>query len=100
MLKDSQEWLGLDDSLAERLRQRLFRDALSVSLEIMGAPSLVPLDANAALADGDRAQWIVPQRDSQTTEMKQLLIEQRYSILLKKKQDTYQLSLFNAEKIY
>ena len=28
MLKDSQEWLGLDD--------RLFRDALSVSLEIMG----------------------------------------------------------------
>jgi hypothetical protein len=68
MLKDSQEWLGLDDSLAERLRQRLFRDALSVSLEIMGAPSLVPLDANAALADGDRAQWIVPQRDSQTTD--------------------------------
>lgn len=60
MLKDSQEWLGLDD--------RLFRDALSVSLEIMGAPSLVPLDANAALADGDRAQWIVPQRDSQTTD--------------------------------
>jgi hypothetical protein len=68
MLKDSQEWLGLDDSLAERLRQRLFRDALSVSLEIMGAPSLVPLDANAALVDGDRAQWIVPQRDSQTTD--------------------------------
>ena len=66
MLKDSQEWLGLDYSLAQRLRQRLFRDALSVSLEIMGAPSLVPLDANAALKDGDRAQWIVPQRDSQT----------------------------------
>ena len=60
MLKDSQEWLGLDD--------RLFRDALSVSLEIMGAPSLVPLEANAALKDEDRAQWIVPQRDSQTTD--------------------------------
>ena len=117
MLKDSQEWLGLDDSLAERLRQRLFRDALSVSLEIMGAPSLVPLDANAALEDGDRAQWIVPQRDSQTTdpawaatldslravrkaaEMKQLLIEQRDSILLKEKQNIYQLSLFNADEL-
>lgn len=60
MLEESQKWLGLDD--------RLFRDALSVSLEIMGAPSLEPLDARAALKDGDTAQWIVPQMDSQTSD--------------------------------
>ncbi len=31
--------------------------------------------------------------------MKQLLIEQRDSILLKEKQNTYQLSLFNADEL-
>jgi hypothetical protein len=60
MLKKSQDWLGLNDGL--------FRDALSVSLEMMGAPSLVPLDAKAALVDGDRAQWVVPQMDGKTAD--------------------------------
>lgn len=60
MLKTSQQWLGLDD--------RLFRDALSLSLEIMGAPGLAPVDAQAALVDGDRALWQVPMVESKTAD--------------------------------
>lgn len=52
MLRDSQKWLGLDD--------RLFRDALSASLEILGAKSLEPLSATEAVKDTDRARWIIP----------------------------------------
>lgn len=52
MLQDSQKWLGLDD--------RHFRDALSASLEILGAQSLEPMDAKEAIKDADRARWIIP----------------------------------------
>ena len=58
MLRNSRQWLGLDD--------RHFRDALSISLEMLGATGLVPLNAEAAVADPDRAQWVIPEmnRDS------------------------------------
>jgi hypothetical protein len=52
MLQDSQKWLGLDD--------RHFRDALSASLEILGAQSLEPMDAKEAIKDADRARWVIP----------------------------------------
>lgn len=52
MLQDSQKWLGLDD--------RHFRDALSASLEILGAQSLEPMNATEALKDADRARWVIP----------------------------------------
>jgi hypothetical protein len=55
ILRDSQQWLGLDD--------RHFRDALSVSLELMKAQPLEPLDAQEALHDPDRARWQVPALD-------------------------------------
>ncbi len=55
MLRTSREWLGLDD--------RHFRDALSVSLEMLGVASLAPMDAQAAVADPDRARWVVPALD-------------------------------------
>lgn len=57
MLKDSQLWLGLDNEH--------FRDVLSVSLELMGAESLQPLDAAAAVKDKERSQWVVPALDQQ-----------------------------------
>jgi ERCC4-related helicase len=57
MLRDSKLWLGLDD--------RHFRDTLSVSLELMGAEPLKPLDAAAAVGDEERSQWIVPTLDQQ-----------------------------------
>jgi ERCC4-related helicase len=57
MLRDSKLWLGLDD--------RHFRDTLSVSLELMGAESLKPLDAAAAIDDEERSQWLVPALDQQ-----------------------------------
>jgi ERCC4-related helicase len=52
MLRSSQQWLGLDD--------RHFRDALSVSLELLGAKPLEPLDAREAVQDLERARWQVP----------------------------------------
>lgn len=58
MLRESRQWLGLSD--------QHFRDALSASLELLGAPALMPIDPNEALNDPDRARWIVPmleQRD-------------------------------------
>ncbi len=57
MLRDSKLWLGLDD--------RHFRDVLSVSLELMGAEALKPLDAAAAIDDEERSQWVVPALDQQ-----------------------------------
>jgi ERCC4-related helicase len=61
MLQKSRDWLGLDD--------RHFRDALSVALEMVGAPSLEPVDAKAALADPDRARWVVPAMDRESTDV-------------------------------
>ncbi|HIK08733.1 MAG TPA: helicase [Oscillatoriaceae cyanobacterium M33_DOE_052] len=52
MLREAKRWLALDD--------RLFRDALCASLEIMGAPTLTPLDPNAAVNDPERALWQIP----------------------------------------
>ncbi len=52
MLKTSQEWLGLDD--------RHFRDAISASLEILGATQLTPVNANEAANDPTTARWVVP----------------------------------------
>ena len=52
MLHDSKLWLGLDD--------RHFRDALSASLEILGAKPLEPLDEHEAVKDMERAQWLLP----------------------------------------
>jgi hypothetical protein len=46
MLRDSREWLGLGN--------RHFRDALSVSLELMGASSLTPLSAEEAVDNEER----------------------------------------------
>jgi Helicase conserved C-terminal domain/SNF2-related domain len=57
ILKDSQQWLGLDD--------RHFRDALSAALEILGANPLEPLDPNAAIRDAERARWVLPAIDRQ-----------------------------------
>jgi len=57
MLRDSRAWLGLED--------RHFRDTLSVTLELMGAEPLKPLDAAAAVGDEERSQWIVPPLDQQ-----------------------------------
>jgi len=57
MLKLAKQWLGLNDTL--------FRDALSASLEIIGAEPLVPLDAKEAVQDLDRAQWVLSALDKQ-----------------------------------
>ncbi|GAB4304677.1 MAG: DISARM system SNF2-like helicase DrmD [Oscillatoriaceae cyanobacterium] len=52
MLREAKRWLALDD--------RLFREALNASLEIMGAPPLTPLDPKAAVNDPERARWQIP----------------------------------------
>lgn len=52
MLKRSRQWLGLED--------RHFRDALSASLEMVGASPLQPLSWAEAQADPDRARWSIP----------------------------------------
>ncbi len=57
MLRESRQWLGLDD--------RHFRDALCASLELLGAKPLEPLDANEAVRDLDRARWVLPALDKQ-----------------------------------
>jgi hypothetical protein len=57
MLRDSKLWLGLDD--------RHFRDTLSVSLELIGAEPLKPLQAAVAIDNEDRSQWSVPALDQQ-----------------------------------
>lgn len=57
MLRDSKEWLGLSD--------RHFRDALSVSLELMGSAALAPLSAADAVDNEERSRWTVPALDQQ-----------------------------------
>ena len=52
MLEESREWIGLDD--------RHFRDALSASLEILGADELQPVDANEVAHDASTARWEIP----------------------------------------
>ncbi|WP_088892358.1 DISARM system SNF2-like helicase DrmD [Leptolyngbya ohadii] len=55
MLSESQQWLGLDD--------RHFRDAISASLEILGASSLQPIDPNEAAHEPATAKWDIPALD-------------------------------------
>ena len=52
LLDRSREWIGLDD--------RHFRDALSASLETLGAASLVPASKAEAAEDPERARWLIP----------------------------------------
>ena len=52
MLETSREWIGLDD--------RHFHDALSASLEILGAEPLKPADQDEALDDKATARWVFP----------------------------------------
>ncbi|MDF1665580.1 MAG: helicase, partial [Planctomycetota bacterium] len=46
------DWIGLDDSH--------FRDALSASLEILGAEKIKPLNATEAAKDPSSARWEIP----------------------------------------
>ncbi len=55
MLKLSKDWIGLDD--------RHFRDALSASLEVLGAEAIQPLDAAEAASDPATARWEIPALD-------------------------------------
>jgi SNF2 family DNA or RNA helicase len=55
MLERAREAIGLD--------HRHFRDALSSALELVGAPKLAPVDAEAALADPSTAVWQFPPLD-------------------------------------
>ncbi len=55
ILTSSQQWLGLSD--------QHFRDALSVSLELLGASGLAPMNSQDAIADLDRTKWVVPMTD-------------------------------------
>lgn len=55
MLNASQQWLGLDD--------RHFRDAVSASLEILGASALHPINPSAAVDDPATARWEIPTLD-------------------------------------
>ncbi len=52
MLRTSRDWIGLDD--------RHFRDAMSASLEILGAESLLPLSDAEAARDPSTARWVIP----------------------------------------
>ena len=52
MLEASRQWIGLDD--------RHFRDALSASLEILGAEPLRPANQDEALEDKATARWVFP----------------------------------------
>jgi SNF2 family DNA or RNA helicase len=55
MLKSSRDWLGLDD--------HHFREAISASLEILGATPLTPVDTNEACQDKATARWTLPPLD-------------------------------------
>ena len=55
MLKSSRDWLGLDD--------RHFCEAISASLEILGATPLTPVDTNEACQDKATARWALPPLD-------------------------------------
>jgi superfamily II DNA/RNA helicase len=52
MLKTSQEWLNL--------RTEHFREALNVSLEMVGGEPLQAIEATKAITDPDRARWTLP----------------------------------------
>ncbi|MCC5624946.1 DISARM system SNF2-like helicase DrmD [Nostoc sp. CHAB 5715] len=58
MLKDSRVWLGLDDNH--------FRNAISASLEILGVPTLVPVDVNEVANNPVTARWTIPALDQRT----------------------------------
>ncbi|MHC5770634.1 MAG: DISARM system SNF2-like helicase DrmD [Nostoc sp.] len=58
MLKDSRDWLGLDD--------HHFRDAISASLEILGVPTLAPVDVNEVANNPVTARWAIPALDQRT----------------------------------
>ena len=56
MLDQARKWIGLDD--------RHFRDALSASLELLGAGELIQVDSHAA--DPSKARWALPELASRT----------------------------------
>ncbi|MHC5676366.1 DISARM system SNF2-like helicase DrmD [Nostoc sp.] len=58
MLKDSRDWLGLDDNH--------FRNAISASLEILGVPKLAPVDVNEVANNPVTARWTIPALDQRT----------------------------------
>lgn len=58
MLKESRVWLGLDD--------HHFRDAISASLEILGVPTLAPVDVNEVANNPVTARWTIPALDQRT----------------------------------
>ncbi len=58
MLKDSRDWLGLDDNH--------FRNAISASLEILGVPTLAPVDVNEVANNPVTARWTIPALDQRT----------------------------------
>ena len=55
ILDDSYRWLGFED--------RHFRDAISASLEVLGAQSLAPVSKQEALDNPDQARWEIPSLD-------------------------------------
>ncbi|MEL6814956.1 MAG: DISARM system SNF2-like helicase DrmD [Cyanobacteria bacterium J06598_3] len=55
ILDASYKWLGFED--------RHFRDAISASLEVLGAQSLTPISEKAARENLDTAQWEIPSLD-------------------------------------
>jgi Helicase conserved C-terminal domain len=58
MLKTSRDWLGLDD--------HHFREAISASLEILGATPLAPVDTNEACEEKSTARWTLPPLDQRS----------------------------------
>ena len=58
MLKESRDWLGLDD--------HHFRNAISASLEILGVPTLAPVDVNEVANNPVTARWTIPALDGRT----------------------------------
>ncbi|EKU96517.1 DNA/RNA helicase, superfamily II, SNF2 family [Leptolyngbya sp. PCC 7375] len=55
ILDSSYKWLGFED--------RHFRDAISSSLEVLGAKSLSPISDKEALENPDHARWEIPALD-------------------------------------
>ncbi|WP_223265537.1 DISARM system SNF2-like helicase DrmD [Nostoc sp. 'Peltigera membranacea cyanobiont' 210A] len=58
MLQASRKWLGLDDNH--------FRNAISASLEILGVPTLAPVDVNEVANNPVTARWTIPALDQRT----------------------------------
>ncbi len=52
LLEKSKLWIGLDN--------RHFRDAISASLELMGAGTLTPVDKDKAARDPENTPWEIP----------------------------------------